>query len=131
MVITGVTNATNTQQFRCAPNGVTNIANQISGDGAATWQNDPTSYIGLSSGGGTNGTLRTSADNSWEFTIGNYTSTASFKPFTVMGGYEAPAGVRGYASIGQIATNTAITSLVFSNLGGNLSTGTVLLYGVN
>jgi len=32
--------------------------------------------------------------------------------------------------MGGIQTNSAITSLVFSNTGGNLSTGTVRLYGV-
>jgi hypothetical protein len=31
---------------------------------------------------------------------------------------------------GMISTTSAISSLVFSNAGGDLSTGTVLLYGV-
>ena len=125
MVITGVTNATADGKFQCAPNGTTNISNQVGSD-TTSFGSNVDDYMLFSVG---NYPLRTSALNSWSAEINNYASTTSFKPFFIKGGFftttEKPMFNYGY-----IASNTAVTSLVFSNGGGNLSTGTVLLYGV-
>ena len=73
---------------------------------------------------------RASSANSWVFNIYNYANTSSRKPFNISGVYTNVTVARGYFASGDINTTSAITSLVFSNSGGNLSTGTVLLYGV-
>jgi hypothetical protein len=129
MIISGVTNATGTDLFRCAPNGTTNIAHNIMVSSATTLVNEINTYIRFT-GGGSTGPLFTNANNSWGFTINNYASTSAFKPFSIFGGYNNPGNYQGTWTGGQISTTTAISSLVFSNAGGNLSTGTVLLYGV-
>lgn len=75
--------------------------------------------------------LRTDSNNVFSFTINNYTSTTNYKPINWNGYYFSTASVnRGLTGGGGIRTNSAITSLVFLNSGGNLSSGTVLLYGV-
>jgi hypothetical protein len=72
------------------------------------------------------------ANNAWAVTIDNYTSTTNRKPITHYGIYYDPSTLEGSVNgAGGYDANTAITSLVFSNSGGNLSTGTVKLYGVN
>ena len=130
MLITGVTNASGTGVFRIAPNNTTTISTSFVVVGTAIEEEQAT-YIKLT-GTGASGSLYTSADNSFSGFIYNYTSTTAFKPFFISGGYQVPApGQRGTISTGHITTNTAISSLVFSNPAGNLSTGTVLLYGVN
>jgi hypothetical protein len=129
-IITGVTNATGTGLFRCAPNGSTTITSGLMNYPATTWNSDINSYLRLT-GDGTNGALFSNANNSYALYIHNYTSTTAYKPFTVNGGYNNPGNQQGTITTGHIQTNTAISSLVFSNAGGNLSTGTVLLYGVN
>jgi hypothetical protein len=59
--------------------------------------------------------------------ISNYASTTQQKAFT-NNGWNRTAG---FTQFGNIATTSAITSLVFSSFGtGTLSAGTVLLYGV-
>jgi hypothetical protein len=128
MIITGVTNATADGTFRIAPNNDSSISN-FSGvnyssaqGGLAVNPIKPTGNFNPS---------RTSAVNSYSVYINNYTSTTANK--TWMAFYQmadttpqAMGGING----GGILTTSAITSLVFSNSGGNLSTGTVLLYGV-
>ena len=129
MVISGVTNASATGLFRCAPNGSTSITNNLVIYPATTWNNEINTYLYLS-GTSSNGSLYTNANNSYAFTIYNYSSTTTYKPFSVNGGYNNPGNQQGTLTSGHIQTTTAISSLVFSNAGGNLSTGTVLLYGV-
>ena len=134
IVTYGVTNATANGIFRIAPNGTTNIASAgVIGteNGAGTVTGFGTTYIQLT---GNQGTIdRTSAVNASTTVISNYASTTFFKNFTSNSYYIATAGPGNKITeglIGTIITNTAISSLVFSNSGGNLSTGTVLLYGV-
>jgi hypothetical protein len=129
-IITGVTNAGSTGLFRCAPNGSTNITSSLINYPSTTWENDINSYLRFT-GDSTNGSLFSNANNSYALYIHNYTSTTAYKPFSVNGGYNNPGNQRATLTTGHIQTNTAISSLVFSNAGGNLSTGTVLLYGVN
>jgi hypothetical protein len=126
-VIFGVTNATASNDFRCAPNGTTNITNTLRNNDNTTWTMGTNQYLFLSNNN--NAPTNTDANNSYTFRIYNYASTTSRKPVQVTGCYISTTA-RGVFASGQIDTTSAITSLVFSNAGGNLSTGTVLLYGV-
>jgi len=121
----GVTNATADGILRVAPNATTNITTQFYSDTSASISNLNNNYLLLSG----YATLRTSNENSYQLTISNYASATAVKAHSVFGGFAA-ASRRGTFSSGFIATTSAITSLVFSNDGGNLSTGTVLIYGV-
>jgi hypothetical protein len=78
---------------------------------------------------------RTSSNNSFTLVIDNYTNADTGKPFQIYGGYRAAASFSDDMWANQVgyiarASGAAITSLVFGNTGGNLSTGTVKLYGV-
>jgi len=132
-IVTGMTNATGNGQYRIAPNGSTTTSFNIHVGNAVTptWQSTTASYLMISTGGG-EAPDRTSASNAIAFTINNYTSTTAHKPFQVYGYYNVSnsASDQAFTCFGGIQTTSAITSLVFSNDGGNLSTGTVLLYGV-
>ena len=132
-IIFGVTNATGNGLFRCAPNGSTTITNSISVQdaSAASWGSNGGSYVRLSTSGG-EAIDRTSNVNAFRFQIDNYASTTAIKTFQVVGTFNMINSTNdaGYHSFGGINTTSAITSLVFSNDQGNLSTGTVLLYGV-
>ena len=130
--IYGMTNATADGIFRIAPNGITNQS------AAVQIQNNGGSNTLTNLGGNTYITsvlalLRTNANNSMTLQINNYTDTsAALKNYT-MNGYirsNTPADAQFFQS-GSSDLGAAVTSLVFSNAGGNLSTGTVLLYGVN
>ena len=132
--IYGVTNATASGAFVIAPNGSSTISDWTGTNGNGIVQSGSSTTLRLvSTGGGTQNPTFTSANNSWSFFIYNYSSTATRKPFSFTGSYDC-----GYSNpnlypmnvSGAINTTSAISSLVFSNSGGNLSTGTVLLYGV-
>jgi hypothetical protein len=130
-VVFGVTNATSDERMRIAPNGTTNIVAAISSStsgGVAAWDQRNASYLYLS----IDNVDRTSSSNAWAVKIDNYASTTAMKSFLVNGGYLKSGSVQtGYVSSGYVYSTTAISSLTFSSAGGNLSTGTVLLYGVN
>jgi hypothetical protein len=130
-VVYGVTNATANNEFKLLPNSSGTITTQI-----RISKNDAPSTVGTTdvsmqlSGGTT--VDRTVADNSWSFTINNYANTTNYKPMNYYGGWiQGTTFKLTIAGFGYITTNSAITSLQFTNPGGNLSTGTVLLYGVN
>ena len=129
-VIYGVTNATGNGDFRLAPNGSTNGSlYRING-----WDNtngdyvigEQSTYYKLSSRTFT----RTDANNITFVTIADYANPSHYKAITSYGRYLTGAVAFVYDGSGAYNADTAITSLVFSNSGGNLSTGTVLLYGV-
>jgi hypothetical protein len=125
-VIYGVTNATANGLFRVKPNDIINCFTTVSTNVSLT--NYPDESIPFTA----QNTVRTSDANAWTIRFDNYASTASRKPFASSGGYNG-ASAGNYvatAATGFVQTTNAITSLVFSNSGGNLSTGTVLLYGV-
>ena len=127
-VVYGVTNATGNGKFRLAPNGTTNITQCLINNNATSNSSTSDDYLFLSNQ--SFDLTRTDADNILSFHIYNYASSANYKSFDVtFSALAAGTYFRG-KSVGSINTNTAITSLVFSNSGGNLSTGTVLLYGV-
>jgi hypothetical protein len=133
-IVTGVTNNTANGRVYIAPNGTTNLSNAT---GTARYAGAAASirvegydngYIDLTRG---YDTLRTSTNNAWYFTIYNYTASSSFKPFIFGGTYidnDSAADVVNFQ--GAFRSNTAITTLDFSQSGGTFSAGTVLLYGV-
>ena len=128
MVIYGVTNATTSGTFYFQPNAANLGAYAGGGTGNATsvWREQNAS-INLVQG---NTTILTDASNIWTCTINNYTSASSFKSIRFEGMHNGSGTVSSIFGGGGFKSNTAITSLVFANSGGNLSTGTVLLYGV-
>jgi hypothetical protein len=128
-VVTGVTNATAAGKLRIAPNGSTTITTYSLVDQQAI-RNEIGAYMQLT--GPQLNTTHTDANNVWSFLINNYSSATGYKSVSWDGYYaSATSGSpTGIIAGGGIVTNSAITSLVFSNSGGNLSAGTVLLYGV-
>lgn len=128
LLISGVSNATADGRFRCAPNASTSAGNNLTISGT-TITNDQGDYVVFNQTA--NPFARATTTNAFAFTINDYASTTSRKSFSIFGQYQStgPAQQSVIAG-GGIGTTTAITSLVFSNSGGNLSTGTVLLYGV-
>ena len=132
LYIYGVTNATADGLFRIAPNGDTGITSNFCNN-SGTWNSDTARYLQLSSNAASQNPLYTSSVNAWSISIFNYAGTADNKHFRVTAGYETGTkspNAQGFMNSGLIVSTSAITSLVFSNAGGNLSTGTVLLYGV-
>jgi len=131
MVIYGVTNATANGVMRIAPNGNTTGSSYVSTDsvGASFVSSvNRVTYLNL----GTTAWSRTATNNVATVQIDNYTSSTNYKPMNAYGFAEETGGsVMSFNIGGAFVSNTAVTSLVFSNAGGNLSTGTVLLYGVN
>jgi len=131
MVIYGVTNATANGVMRVAPNGNTIGCSYVSTDsvGASFVSSvNRVTYLNL----GTTAWLRTTTNNVATIRIDNYTSSTNYKSLNAYGYAEETGGsVMSFNIGGAFVSNTAITSLDFSNAGGNLSTGTVLLYGVN
>ena len=134
VVISGMSGATNGQDFQCAPNGTTNISYQTTnGRFSTTSYNDgeTAAYINFTDGCGHNNSTTV---NSWTLRISQYAATDKGKPFAYSGYFQSNQSGAPLAAItgaGGINTNTAISSLVFSMSSGNLSTGTVLVYGVN
>ncbi len=131
MVIYGVTNATANGVMRVAPNGNTIGCSYVSTDsvGASFVSSvNRVTYLNL----GTTAWLRTTTNNVATIRIDNYTSSTNYKSLNAYGYAEETGGsVMSFNIGGAFVSNTAITSLDFSNAGGNLSAGTVLLYGVN
>jgi hypothetical protein len=131
MVIYGVTNATANGVMRVAPNANTTGCSYVSTDsvGASFVSSvQRVTYLNL----GTTAWSRTATNNVATIQIDNYTSSTNYKSLNAYGYAEETGGsVMSFNIGGAFVSNTAITSLQFSNAGGNLSTGTVLLYGVN
>jgi|LakMenE18May11ns_1017448.scaffolds.fasta_scaffold9727601_1 hypothetical protein len=133
LVIFGVTNATADGSFRIAPNGDTTLCfQQFLKGGDDLVEQQTGTYITLTSPSGGNLIDRTNANNGFVLDIFNYKSSTSRKNFNSNGfGRINATNSRGATILnGVYASDTAISSLVISNSGGNLSTGTVLLYGV-
>lgn len=132
-IIYGVTNATANGLFRLQPNASGTISTWT---GVQMYGSAASSVIGLQLGNinlftPDGGLVRTDSNNAWFVQIDNYTSTTNYKPLTFRGVNLPTTGTTGAINFaGGINTNSAITSLLFTNTGGNFSTGTVLLYGV-
>lgn len=132
-VIYGMTNATSDGGILVRPNNLTTSTSHVI--------TNTTAAATASSVNHQNGDMlltysslvsRTDADNAYVLTINNYANTTFPKPFNFYGQQLAAPTAFKYSiqSAGNIITNSAITSLVFIQNGGNWSTGTVLLYGV-
>jgi hypothetical protein len=130
-LIYGVTNNTADGEVYIAINAE---AAAFTGSGVARYPS--LSYVtGISSGylSLTQGysSKRTDANNAWSLKIDNYTSTANHKPIQFYGTYvNNDSAAQSINMAGGFRLNAAVTSLVISATGGNLATGTVLLYGV-
>ena len=131
LVVYGMTNTNVDSRFYCIPNNTTNVAwwGTLTG---TTVQN----YAGYGIYSPNNSSYyldRTSANNMCVIDIDNYSSTTYYKSFHYYGSFYSAnaAQQQAFEIAGGIASNTAITSLVLSNAGGNFSSGTALLYGVN
>ena len=134
--IYGVTNATANGNFRIAPNGSTNITGSTGHYGDTQVNNDTFVVATLDylfANYSPYQVSRTVSTNFWRLEIPQYTDATNYKTFFMYGQFGKGTTVHdAWIQLnGLIKTTSAITSLVFSNSGGNLSTGTVLLYGVN
>jgi hypothetical protein len=134
--IYGVTNATADGEMRLAPNGSTTISTTrllcIDANGSTTGTlAEQNTFLRFNQSTGIPSIESTSSENYWIIQIPNYSQTTYEKIFQLNGMAMSTANVKySVSGFGRINTTSAITSLVFSNSGGNLSTGTVLLYGV-
>jgi len=126
--IYGVTNATADGNFGIDPNSNSGLAYTVWSRGA-TLSNSAAESLWLNYFN-TYQPLRTSAANNWTLTINSYAETTYYKSFSYFGGYTTSVNLYPTIGYGTIATNSAITALRFQNSGGNLSTGTVEIYGV-
>ena len=141
-VITGMTNATGDGYFACNPNGDTTLGinsthyMNSAGDGAFGGVNSPQDLYFGPVAGGNSVRKRTDTDNSLSFFFYNYASTTTFKSYIAQGTFINPGTSPAYGAntpfgtSGAYKSNSAIASLVMKNTGGNLSTGTLKLYGV-
>jgi hypothetical protein len=129
VVCSGMTNATAAGTPNIAPNGSTNliygIDNYNSNGTAGDYAYNANKLLGLTN------VTRTDANNIWTTTFFNYSSTTTYKTIQSLFDSARDAGGRATGvTTGVFISNTAISSLVFTNPGGNWSTGTVLIYGV-
>jgi len=134
MYIYGVTNASSTGFFYAYPNATSNITSTFGMNSSSAVSNSQNSRIWLSSLSANISDDPDNANNgnSWSMNIYNYSNTSGYKPYSVLGGYfNGNGNYQGFSVAGFIETNSGISSLVFYRSGGNFSTGTVLVYGVN
>jgi len=129
VVCSGMTNATAAGTPTIAPNAqaslVYGVQNYNSNGTAGEYAFNTDKILGLTN------VTRTDANNIWTTTIFNYSSTTTYKTFQSLFDSARDAGGRATGvTTGSFISNTAISSLVFANPGGNWSTGTVLVYGV-
>ncbi len=136
MYIYGVSNATAAGTFRVAPNGVTNliysVGNYYYGNNVTAMSGREGEYITITQNT-TGGRFKfDSVGNALTIEIDNYADTSANKAFQAYGAFKNDNSTyyTGFTMGGFFLSTTAITSLEFSNSGGNFSAGTVLLYGV-
>ncbi len=118
-------NATADGYFRIAPNGDTNQSYLVGIKTATTVFDVNGGYISTYAN-----TNRSNVNFSATLVIDNYANTTIPKPVQYYGWYAPSAGFGPFIQSGIYGPASAVTSLVFSNSGGNLSSGTVYLYGV-
>ena len=125
-IITGMT-ASGNGQLRGALNSDTNLVSfaGVQGTGATGGTNG---YVVFN----LNNHLGTDANNAWFLQVDNYTSTTAFKPVEWYGRFiENDSSNKPIIAGGVYQSTSAVTSIDFSNTGGNFSGGTVLTYGVS
>jgi hypothetical protein len=124
----GITNATAAGVLRVALNADTNLSSYsgVSPVPSAIDKNQQRiELIGQVSSSDTY--FRAGGNNAFSLTIDNYASSTAHKSYAAQGGGED--NVTSFCG-GYHKSNTAITSLVFDNTGGDFSAGTIQLYGV-
>jgi hypothetical protein len=128
MYVFGITSASN-GAFRIAPNAVNNLSSYTTsyGEGGTVYHSSSRDAYFMTQGN----MLSSSVNNAFTFIIDNYASTTSYKPISGNGYYTVATTTTSQIQGGAFKSNTAITSLEFSSSNGDLSAGTVLLYGVN
>jgi hypothetical protein len=133
VIVTGMTNATANGSTRVAINGSTTASVSVgnfyasAAGGFAVLYNDYTTRYA----GNNTGLLRTDANNSYVLKIYNYASSTTYKNFDhTLIGLDGNSTNYAQSFQGGYYSNSAVTSIVFSNSGGNWSTGTVKIYGV-
>jgi len=130
-IITSMTNNTADGAFRVALNGTTNshdgVVSRFEQGGSATLSGFANNYIITPSN-----LARANGTNTFVLLIPGYSNTANavWKTFNMFGRYTSSTASTPISISGMYGDTAAITSLAFSNSGGNLAGGTVLLYGV-
>jgi hypothetical protein len=128
LVISGVTSASGSNNFRLKPNNdTTSTDTMVVFNGTASARTN--NFVNLSQD---ENLLNTNADNTWTMRWDNYTSTTKYKTFNLIGSFvNISSQRRNLWAGGTYESNTALTSLVFDVEGTiAFSSGTVLLYGV-
>jgi hypothetical protein len=137
MYIFGATNATADGTFRVAPNGVTNLIYSVGdyyyGNNVTATSGREGEYLTITQATSGGRFSRTSDANAITIEFDNYASATANKAFLAYGAFKSDNSTyrTAFTMAGFFLSTTAITSLEFSNSGGNFSTGTVLLYGVS
>ena len=128
LVIRGITNTGGNGVNRLAFNGTTNLTNTY-GIFNSSGSSRTNSRYELGDG---SSSLRTDTNNIFVVTVDNYTSTTNYKTGQSYGSFVATDGTTVYGLNYTIVcrSNSALSSIVIDNDGGNLSAGTALLYGV-
>ena len=128
LVVTNMFNATAGGTFRIAPNGSTNKVNSMISYKTST---TAVTHTGLNADYLRTATsIQLSSNNQFIINIHDY-NTTSEKILTMQSSVVASNEGRQEDCTGCYFEGLTITSLVFSNSGGNLSSGTIKLYGVN
>jgi len=131
--VQGISNASAANQIFCIPNNSTskmtyvNSSTDGTGSGFVGYRYQADTNINMTY------TIKSFAntDNFWSFNFYNYASTTAPKTYNMISGYQSGSGNVTTISQGYFNDNTSIQSLVFTTNGGNFSTGTVRVYGVN
>jgi hypothetical protein len=137
MYVFNATNDTADGTFRVAPNGVTNliysVGNYYYGNNVTASSGREGEYLTITQATSGGRFSRTSANNAITIEFDNYASATANKAFQAYGAFKSDNSTyrTAFTMAGFFLSTTAITSLEFSNSGGNFSAGTVLLYGVS
>jgi len=132
VIIFGVTNATADGNFRFEPNAQNSLTGNSMRFGDTLSRQDD-NRCALTDFANTFSPRRVNNVNCWNITFVNYSSTTQIKNISIFGAFKyggASPGQAYFTNDAQFNSTSAITSLVFSNNGGNFDSGTVLIYGV-
>ena len=131
IIITSMTNNTADGAFRVALNGTTNshdgVVSRFEQGGSATISGFANNYIITPSN-----LARANSTNTFVLLLPGYSNTANavWKTFNMFGRYTSSTASTPISISGMYGDTSAISSIAFSNSGGNLAGGTVLIYGV-
>jgi len=124
----GMTNATGNSGPNFTPNGTANL---IHAAGTSNL-NGTLALVGINNANiqTANSGLRTDSNNAVKIRIQNYASATNYKNIEyVMSMLSTASTPLTEQYVGVVKTNTAISSMTFTNGGGNWSTGTVQIWG--